>query len=292
MQPIINLCTATLPAFNLFECLTLARDSNYSGIELRIHEKYHVSLQKLIHHRDQVRKIVDKHDLHLSVYNTYHGINDDSAVETLIGICRRTGVKHFRVVLPVAGEASVSRQAKEGAVIPSYKQYSPPKEILKSVREKLLILERKCKAAGVTALLEIHWGTVMSSFSSAHFLLENIDPSAVAITLDPANMVIEGKEDWEYGVSLLSDYLKNLHVKNSSWERQGGDWQWRWDDLKSGMVDWAEIFRLLDKINYKGMIAMEDFCVPTEYDPALKHLSNLRSELDFYRTINRETEVA
>ena len=54
-------------------------------------------------------------------------------------------------------------------------------------------------------LLEIHWGTVMSSCTSAHALVRDLDPDAIAITFDPANMVIEGKEDWEYGIELLRD---------------------------------------------------------------------------------------
>ena len=61
----------------------------------------------------------------------------------------------------------------------------------------------------------------MSSFTSAHYLVGDLDPDAVAVTFDPANMVIEGKEDWGYGVQLLREHVANVHIKNVSWLRQG-----------------------------------------------------------------------
>lgn len=274
----MNICTATMPAFQLPDCLKLASLGGYQGIELRVHDKYHVTLNQLYHHGKQIRKDIESHNLELSVLNTYYGIIDTCAIDTLIRTCRRIGVDYFRVVLPIAGQAAVSSQAYEGAIIPSYSYNGTPLDTLLKVKESLYSLERKAKKAGITALLEIHWGTIMSSFSSTHFLIHDLDPDAVAITFDPANMIIEGKEDWEYGINLLKKHMINLHIKNVSWEKYDGEWKWRWDKLAQGLVNWPELTNLLNQANYNGMTAMEDFCVPSTFDSALEHISNLRKE--------------
>jgi sugar phosphate isomerase/epimerase len=278
MNSPVNLCTSTLPAFGLDDSLKLAACAGYQGVELRVHDGYHVSLAQLDRHCVRIKKLVEARDLDLSVYNSYYGVTDSDAVDALIRICRRSGVRYFRVTLPVAGRADVRSHAFEEAVIPSYEHRAEPTEVLRSVKSGLQRLARKARMAGVCALVEIHWGTVMSSFTSAHHLVGGLDPQAVAVTFDPANMVIEGKEDWEYGVRLLREHLANVHVKNVSWRREAGGWRWHWDGLREGMVDWQHLFGLLDAAGYLGMFAVEDFRVPKDFGEALGHLQRLREE--------------
>jgi len=270
-----------MPAFALDDCLKLAAGAGYQGVELRVHDKYHISLPRLYYQCDQIIRGVEANKLDLSVYNTYYGVTDPDATDALIRICRRTGVRYFRVTLPVAGKADVRTQGYEEAVIPSYEHRARPAEVLRSVKADLQSLAKRTKAAGVCALVEIHWGTVMSSFTSAHYLAGDLDPDAVAITLDPANMVIEGKEDWEYGVQLLHEHVANVHIKNVSWLREGDDWKWCWDGLQQGMVDWPQVFGLLADADYRGTFAVEDFRVPREFDGALAHLRELREQTRF-----------
>lgn len=283
----VNVCLSTLPAFGLDDCLTLAAAAGYQGVELRVHDNYHISLPQLYYQCGQLKRRIEANKLEVSVYNTYYGVTDSCAVDTLIRICQRTGVRYFRVTLPVAGKADVRTQAFEEAVVPSYEHRARPTEVLRKVKASLQSLAGRAKAARVCALVEIHWGTVMSSFSSAHYLVGDLDPDAVAITLDPANMVIEGKEDWEYGVHLLGEHVANVHIKNVSWRREGEGWKWRWDSLQQGMVDWPQMFRLLADVGYRGMFAMEDFRVPRHFDEALGHLRALREET---RSLLRQSE--
>jgi sugar phosphate isomerase/epimerase len=237
-----------------------------------------VSLERLGRECVRIRRSVAAKGLDLSVYNTYYGVTDHDAVDALIDVCRSTGVRYFRVTLPVAGRAGVGARASDAAVVPSYEHRASPSEVLRCVRSSLRRLARRAKAAGVCALVEIHWGTVMSSFTSAHYLVGDLDPDAVAVTVDPANMVIEGKEDWEYGVHLLREHAANVHVKNVSWLREADGWRWRWDGLRHGMVDWPHVLSLLAGAGYRGMFAIEDFRVPHDYDEALEHLRELREE--------------
>ena len=276
----VNICTSTLAAFGLDDALKLAAHAGYQGVELRVHGNGHVSLQELQRRCDEIKRQIEAHRLELCVYNTYFGVNEPGAIDAMIDICARTGVRYFRVTLPVAGVAAVRNLGTDRAVVPSYREGMPAAEILRHVRLTLQHLSRRTKLAGVCVLLEIHWGTVMSSFTSAHALVRDLDPEAIAVTFDPANMVIEGKEDWDYGLDLLRGHVANVHIKNASWVRSSGTWTWQWDGLQQGMVDWPQLFRLLAARGYRGMFAMEDFLVPRSYEAALEHLTALRREAE------------
>lgn len=288
----MNLCMSTLPNFDLQSGLALTREAGFTGVELRIHDQYHISLNELYHNAREVRELVDSHQLELSVFNTYYGINDECAIDTLIRACRRSGVRFFRVVLPIAGRAHVAEQAIEGAVIPSYVDKTPIGKLIPKVRLALKKLEAKAKAANVTAMVEIHWGTIMSSFAAAHLLMEGIDPCALALTFDPANMVIEGKEDWEFGIALLHRQFANLHIKNASWLQSTNGWRWGWSALEDGLVDWPALYQLLGRYNYQGLESMEDFRVPSDYDNARQHLRHLIYQVNQFRANSKASKVA
>lgn len=278
MKRPVNICTSTLSAFALDDALKLAACAGYEGVELRVHGNCHVSLQELQRRCVEIRRQVEAHRLDLQVYSTSFGVNEPGAIEAMSDICRRTGVKYFRVTLPLAGVAAVRNLGSERATVPSYRESVAAPDLLRNLRLTLRHLSRRTRLAGVCILLEIHWGTVMSSCTSAHALVRDLDPEAIAITFDPANMVIEGKEDWEYGIELLRTHFANVHIKNASWVRRAGNWAWQWDGLQQGMVEWPQLFRLLAERGYRGMLAMEDFLVPRSYDAALEHLTALRRE--------------
>ena len=225
---------------------------------LLIHGNCHVSFPELQQRCIEIKRQVEARGLDLRVYSTCFGVNEPGAIDAMIDICTRTDVKYFRVTLPLAGVAAVRNLGSDRACVPSYREGIPAGQILRSVRLTLQQLARRTKLAGVCALLEIHWGTVMSSFTSAHALVRGLDPEAISITFDPANMVIEGKEDWEYGIDLLREHLVNVHIKNASWVRERGNWTWQWDGLQQGMVEWPQLFRLLASRGYRGMDAYEN----------------------------------
>jgi sugar phosphate isomerase/epimerase len=128
-------------------------------------------------------------------------------------------------------------------------------------------------------LLELHWGTVMSSFSSAYFFVHNLDPAYISITFDPANMLVEGKEDWEFGLQLIQPHLANVHVKNMRWYASPTGWVWAWAPLLQGMVDWANLVALLKRNDYAGDYAIEDFLAPNPSKPAaIAYLTGVRSQ--------------
>ena len=59
------------------------------------------------------------------------------------------------------------------------------------------------------------------------------------------------------GVEILGDYLGHVHIKNISWQK-AVEWNWIWDDLETGMVDWEELLAVLSHVNYEGYLSNEN----------------------------------
>lgn len=272
----MNLCTSTLSGFNFTEALDIAVASGCSGIELRVADSYHKSLQDLSESGLNVVRAVNERGLKLAVLNSYIPIEDERAVDQLIAVSQAMGVPKARVVLPRAARAAVASQANIKEGIPSYHSHLKPSELIDKLMVCLTRLEEKGKNAGVQVLLELHWGTVMSSFSSAYLLMRELDPRYVGITFDPANMMVEGKEDWEYGLTLISDFIANIHVKNVSWKASGNGWTWEWAEMDRGMLDWPYLIFLIKRCGYDGDCAIEDFRVPCDtMENAIEHVKKI-----------------
>lgn len=144
-------------------------------------------------------------------------------------------------------------------MVPSYELDCHPTKLLSRLQVVLAQLETLAYRESITFLFELHWSTIMSSFSAAYWLLKEFDPKCIAATFDPANMVIEGKEDWHYGVALLSAYIRNVHVKNVVWEQSAVNPCWNWSPIQTGMLNWAELIRILTQNGYDEDYVIEDF---------------------------------
>jgi len=274
----INLCTSILPAYSFADAVEIAIESGFHGIELRVKDDFHQSLAELEKHGPALRGSLEQRDLQIPILNSYAGVNEPA--DRLLECARRMGVPRVRLVLPRSARAGVAQLSREQEIIPSYAPDGGPQEVFRSVHRALRQLERQARRTGVKILLELHWGTIMSSFTGAWLLLQDFDPACIGVTLDPANMVVEGREDWEFGIQLLRPYIDNVHVKNAVWSSNRGAWCWHWSPIFDGMVNWSEMIGLLDGIGYSGDYAVEDFLTPRgDKTEAQSHLSAARLEL-------------
>lgn len=258
-----NLCSSVLTRLPLEAVIDLATQARLKGLELRVHPGGHQSIEQLEHRSAALNQQFQKAGLAVPVLNSYVAAEDFATIDRLIGCAQQLGTQKIRLVLPRAGD-SVHRQATPDTIIPSYELDLPPPKMLSHLQGVLEHLETIANVTGITFLFELHWGTIISSFSAAYWLLKSFDPKFIATTFDPANMVIEGKEDWEYGIALLSPYIRNVHVKNVIWEQTGLTTYWNWSPLQRGVLNWAELIRILAKNGYDGDFAIEDFRFNTE----------------------------
>lgn len=278
------LCTSTLPHVSFEQSLEIASWSGCHGIELRVADAYHRSVDDLAQFGQQISKTILGHGLYTSVLNSYVPLEERSVIEKLIHASQSMEVQKIRIVLPLASNAMVAGQSRAREVVPSYRSVLPPRRLIDTLRRQLGWLERAVRRTGIQVLLELHWGTVMSSFSSAHMLMSDCDPKHIAVTFDPANMVVEGKEDWEFGLTLMSEYIANVHVKNVAWRYTDDGWVWEWASLNQGMLDWQTLVQLLKQIGYAGEYAIEDFRVPSEdVDRMINHIRDNRFDFEATR---------
>lgn len=275
----LNLCTSVLPNFSFEDAVEIASSARFSGVELRVNDNYHVSLKQLESEGLFIRHQLEHAGLQVPVLNSYIPVNDQKSVDRLIRVSQEMGVPKARVVLPRSCQAMVTRQSKTKEIIPSYQALEEPEALITNLKRILHHLEHKADQAGVKLLLELHWGTVMSSFSGAYLLMHDLNPDCIAITFDPANMMVEGKEDWEFGLKLIQSQVANVHVKNMTWESSDSGWSWQWSPTTEGMVDWAELIFLLESNHYFGDYAIEDFLVPNNSkEAAIVYLSEVQSK--------------
>ena len=277
----INLCTSVLPQFSFADAVEIAIESGYRGIELRVKQEFHQSLDDLERSGPGLRARLEKRGLRIPVLNSYLPIEDARSVRRLMECGRRMDVPLVRLVLPRSASSAVAALSREKEIIPSYDAKLPAAELFPAVRSTLCELEGEARRAGIRILVELHWGTMMSSFTAADQLLAGLDPACIGITFDPANMVVEGREDWEFGIERNQNWIANVHVKNAAWTRFAAGWRWHWTPLQEGMVDWRELIALLEGVGYTGDYAIEDFLAPRQDKRlAIEYLARLRREFE------------
>ena len=200
-----NICSSVLARFSLGEVIDIATKSGLKGIELKIHPEGHKSIKEIEQQGVSLCKQFEQAGLDIPVLNSYVAAEDFESVDRLIGCSHQLGTQKIRLVLPKTSGNSAYLQAKPNVITPSYELNLHPIKALSHLKIVLDKLEKKAYCAGISFLFELHWGTIMSSFSAAYWLLKDFDPNYIAVTFDPANMVIEGKEDCFFTISLYSE---------------------------------------------------------------------------------------
>jgi sugar phosphate isomerase/epimerase len=272
--------SGVLPELSAEEvCGRLARHG-YDGVEWRVDGEYHFRAATIDRDARRIKALCDAHGLEIAGLTSYVRPDEEDAVGRLIDACRTLSCPRFRIF-----------SARYEATIGYF-------TIRDRTRGQLERLARRLEGSGVKALLEIHFGTIVSSPALAFELLRDLDP-AIGVILDPANLVIEGGMDLRMALDLLGERVDLVHVKNIRWEQTpAGRWRWRFDELADGQCDWAEAIAALRAAGYDGWLSLENLWrVPVRHtgyvDEDLAEASlpprdidhRLKSELAFLRRL-------
>jgi sugar phosphate isomerase/epimerase len=111
--------------------------------------------------------------------------------------------------------------------------------------------------AGVAVLVETSPATLAPGPNSAVELIERHPPELAGVVYDPGNMAIEGHVAPRLAIARLGPHLRHVHVKNVSWSRRNGSWEWRHAAMTSGMIDWREVVGVLAAARYKGGFSID-----------------------------------
>ena len=187
----------------------------------------------------RARVITEQAGLETPNIGSYIGLGDLTEVEAAIRFATILGCPHFRVGF--------------GNFEGGYEKH------FADARAFLADVIALAKPAQLKPLVEVHHQTIVPSASLTHRLVSSFSSDDVGVIHDAGNMVREGFEDYRLGLELLGDYLSEVHIKNAAFEPQKGVWQGRWAPLRSGVVDFAALFRALKSIGFDGWLVLEDF---------------------------------
>ncbi len=233
-----------LMEFSPEEVAEKLQDLGYDGVEWRVHEEGHITLDEVAKKAEDVGRITKSHNLEIVNLLTYLLVENTRKMEEVFEAAEGIGCSKVRLwppdYDPKVGYWELYNRGQRGM-------------------EKALKLAEKYN---IRVLFEIHWGTIISSVSSAYRWVERFDPKRVGVIFDAANMITEGREDWKLGLDILGDYLALVHCKNAAWflkkEGQRKRWDWGYVPLDEGIVDWEEVISIIRQRGYDGYLSNED----------------------------------
>jgi sugar phosphate isomerase/epimerase len=113
-------------------------------------------------------------------------------------------------------------------------------------------LADEAERAGVVVGLEIH-GDIMASGEITLPLLEKIGRDSVKINYDTANVVYYSGDSAVEDIPKVVDEIVHVHLKDTA----GGKGVWNFGAIGSGVVDFAEVIRILGRAGYTGPYSVE-----------------------------------
>jgi len=214
----------------------------------------------------EIARITREAGLDFSGVGAYVPASDHDDVERVLAATAALGAGRVRVTMPKLATA-------------------PYPELFAATRDHLAWAAARAAEHGVTALVELHHGTIAASASAALRLVDGLDPAHVAVIHDVGNLVIEGHEDSRAAFELLGPYLAHVHVKNVAWRpvgtRADGSTAWAadWAPLREGQADLGAYFTALREVGYDRWVTVEDFST------ALPLAERTRDNLAYLRTL-------
>ncbi|MBI2914961.1 MAG: sugar phosphate isomerase/epimerase [Firmicutes bacterium] len=254
-----SIFTVTMKSFSVDEAIKSLSSAGFDGVEWRVHEEYHLSLDLLAKQAEQIGRRCRDSGLEVVSLATYLKIDDEERIESVAEAAARMGSPCFRVWLP------------------SYERGAHYRELYVHSLENLATIEEQLAGFPVRALVEIHMDTIAPSSSLITRLVEDLDPKRIGVIFDPGNMVYEGRINWRLSLEILGEYLSHVHVKNAAWKRDdNGRWRCGSETLWDGQVDWREVISDLKAVGYDGYLSLEDFSELPEHEKIVKDLAYLK----------------
>jgi sugar phosphate isomerase/epimerase len=223
------------------EILKRLKDFGYDGVDWRVQTDYHIVPGSVEKEARQLKAMCSDFGLDIAALSTYLSLNQLDLIKDAVNGAVMMDCKRIRLA---------------GCNYDGSRSYQ---DVYNEAIDQLGDIERLFKGSKVKALLEVHFGTIHSSPSGVLNLVRHFDPATIGVIVDPSNMIIEGREDWKMGFELLSGYLSHVHVRNTSWYySEGKGWEWKWDALNKGMVDWAKVMKALKSLIYDVYLTNEN----------------------------------
>jgi sugar phosphate isomerase/epimerase len=123
------------------------------------------------------------------------------------------------------------------------------------VLEAYRIFIQEAERANVVISSEGVFGMVAHDYYSHRYLLDQVPSPFHKVNLDPSHGVLYGNLDAGWIVRQWGERIAHIHLKDAVGEPVIG--RFLFPLLGEGNVDWAEFFRALDEIDYRGFCSVE-----------------------------------
>ena len=126
------------------------------------------------------------------------------------------------------------------------------KAYAQKMHDRTAYLADQAAGHGITVLLE----TGQETAPDLRVFLESLSHPALAVNLDPANMILYGKGDPVAAVEVLSPWIRHVHIKDAVGTLQPGTWgtEVRWAE---GQVHAKAFLDALKRNGFQGTLAVE-----------------------------------
>src|SRR5947209_4421968 len=270
MKKSINLWAFPYPSrMTLRECLQLAKDAGFDGIELNYDLDNDLSPKAGAKELRAIRKTAEEIGIAISglcsfLYWPYSLTSNDGAQRT-------RGLELANLMLTAAHELGTENLlVVPGAVgIPWLKDYDPvPADVCdRRAREAVGRLVPRAEKLGVYLNVEnIFFNGYLLSPADMIAFVDGFKSEHVRVHFDTGNiMLFQYPEHW---IPLLGKRIKNVHLKEFT--KKGTDHSLEsFRPLLDGTTNWPAVVQALDKVGYRGYVTFEYFHPFPHYPEAL-----------------------
>ncbi len=270
MKKSINLWAFPYPErMSLKECLQLAKDAGFDGIELNYDLDNDLSPKSGPKEYQAIRKTADEIGIAISGLCSFlfwpYSLTSNNAEQRKRGQELATGMVHAAHDLGVENLLVVP-----GAVhIPWLKDHDPvPNDVCdRRAREAVGKLVPLAEKLGVSLNIEnIFFNGYLMTPDEMNAFVDSFKSDHVRVHFDTGNiMEYQFPEHW---VPLLGKRIKNIHFKE--WTKKGTDHSLEsFRPLLDGTTNWPAVMEALDKVGYRGYLTFEYFHPFPHYPEAL-----------------------
>jgi sugar phosphate isomerase/epimerase len=275
MKKSINLWAFPYPQqMSLKECLQLAKNAGFDGIELNYDLESDLSPKSGAKEFQAIRKQAEQIGIAISglcsfLFWPYSLTNNDPKVRAR-GLELATAMAHAASDLGTENLLCVP-----GAVhIPWIKDHDPvPNNVCdQRAKEAVRQLVPTCEKLGVYLNIEnIFFNGYLMTPQEMNDFVDSFQSKFVKVHFDTGNiMLFQFPEHW---VPILGSRIKNIHFKEFT--KKGTDHSLEsFRPLLDGTTNWPAVMEALDKVGYKGYLTFEYFHPYPHYPEALIYQSS------------------
>jgi hexulose-6-phosphate isomerase len=268
----INLWAFPYPQrMNLEECLRLAKDAGFDGIELNYDLDNDLSPKAGTRDFENIRRLADKVGIEISglcsfLFWPYPLSSNDPAK-------RARGIELAGKIAQAAHDLGVQNVlVVPGAVhIPWRTDHEPvPNDVCdQRAREAVRALEKQAAKLKVFLNIEnIFFNGYLMTPMEMNAFVDSFQSEHVRVHFDTGNIsMFQFAEHW---IPVLGKRIQNIHFKEFT--KKGTDYSLEtFRPLLDGTTDWPAVMNALEATGYRGFVTFEYFHPYTHYPEALIH---------------------